>query len=318
VTFVFIVLFGEQMAATAARNAKSGEYIKEGEKFVAEARKSESTGLFKRKPDWEAATNAWRNAVKQYQLAGEAAKFKYLDTLKYSAKAHENLDGGYHTAATNWEKAGQLLTEFKESSEAAYCYKNASKDYLLNNNPDSAGKMLMKAAQAMSDTDKDASVQLLNDACSIFEDEDRAKLSNDTFKKAISLTLKMTRFTDTIALLKRQNKIYLDLGTFDHDLYRNLLTIVVIYFSMDKYGTAEEEFKTWDGFSNWARSEEYDAADAMIQAWRQRSSEEFNAVKKRNVFNYLDNEVAKLMRKLELDDDTKPAAAEDDSKLNLQ
>jgi len=307
------------MAATAARNAKSGEYIKEGDKYVAEARKAESTGLFKRKADWETATNAWRNAVKQYQLAGETAKFKYLDTLKYSAKAHENMDGGYHTAATNWEKAAQLLSEFKENAESAECYKKASKDYLLNNNPDTAAKMMMKSAQVIGDSDKDAAIQALNDACSIFEDEDRAKLSDDTFKKSINLALKLNRYPDAIAFLKRQNKIYLNLGTFDRDLYKNLLTIVVIYFSLDKYGTAEEEFKTWDGMSNFARSEECDTAESMIQAWKQGSPTEFNAVKKRNVFNFLDNEVTKLMRKIELDEDSKPATdAEDDSKVNLQ
>jgi len=131
--------------------------------------------------------------------------------------------------------------------------------------------------------------------------------------------LKLNRYPDAIAFLKRQNKIYLDLGTFDRDLYKNLLTIVVIYFSLDKYSTAEEEFKTWDGMSNWARSDEYDAADGMLQAWKQGSAEEFNAVKKRNIFNFLDNEVTKLIRKLELEEDSKPAAGtEDDSKANLQ
>jgi len=307
------------MAATAARRERSGEYIKEGDKYVAEARKAESTGLFKRKPDWETATNAWRNAVKQYQLAGDNAKFKYLDTLKDSAKAHEMIDGGYHTAAQAWEKAGQMLAEMKETADAAECYKKASKDYLLNNNPDAAGKMMMKAAQSIGDSDKDAAISLLNDACTIFEDADRVKLSDETFKKSISLTLKLNRYPDAIEFLKRQNKIYLELGTFDRDLYKNLLTIVVIYFSIDKYSQAEEEFKTWDGMSNWARSDEYEAADGMIQAWRSGSLEEFTAIKKKNVFNYLDNEVTRMARKLELDVDSKPpAVGDEDSKVDLR
>jgi len=300
------------MAATAARNARSGEYIKEGDKYVAEARKAESTGIFKRKPDWETATNAWRNAVKAYQQAGDNAKFKYLDTLKYSAKAHENMDKGEHTAATHWEKAANLYIELKENKEACDCYKNAKRNFLLNNNPDTAAKMMIKAAQAIGDIDRDEAMECAKDACSIFEDADRMKLSDETFKKSINLALKLNRFPDAIELLKRQNKIYLELGTFDRDLYKNLLSILVIMFSIDKYADGENEFKTWDGVSNWARSDECEAADALIQAWRQGSAEEFAAAKKKNVFSYLDNEVSKLARKLELEADSRPAAAPTD------
>ena len=102
---------------------------------------------------------------------------------------------------------------------------------------------LIKAGELMLAFDAKGAMQMLDDACAVFEEENRGTFANDSFKKCLAIALKAERysfvllaslqlvcysFSDAIALMKRQNRVYQTvLDTFSDDLYKNLLSSTV-------------------------------------------------------------------------------------------
>ncbi len=144
--------------------------------------------------------------------------------------------------------------------------------YRLGESPDKAASIYMKAAMCVGDVDTKLATEIVGDACAVFEDEQRGMMANDTFKQAINYLVKKQLYQEAIALLHRQNKVYLQhIKTFEPDLYKNCLSIVLLRFQMADYETAEKEYKELCSLAEFNTSAEGIAADGLLDAWNQGS-----------------------------------------------
>lgn len=97
-----------------------------------------------------------------------------------------------------------MAKEINNDEESVKFYQKASQLYVMNNSHDKAAEVLIKAAKALEDIDADRALEFCNDACSIFENEEREQFASSTFKYAISLAVKQAKYSPSfyISLLK--------------------------------------------------------------------------------------------------------------------
>lgn len=264
------------------------------------AKKKTSTTILRWKPDWEGAARYYREACKYYKLTGNMAVDETIQALRESAIAHKEI-GSWHTAAADVESAALLVRDEKHDPKlAAELYQESSLLYRAQGaSYDKAAAMLVRAGECVGDTDVEAGVQYMKQACAIFEEENRAMFHDATFKKAIIFCVNHEKFGSARSLLQRQIKLQQQhLNPFEPDMYKNCLSIIVLRFHTQDYEKASEELQKFESLERFARSEECLAANEMIQAWEDADEEKFNATMKKQVFKYLINPIAVIARKL--------------------
>jgi len=254
----------------------------EADKLLLEAKESSKGGLFK-KPDWEKAQRCYKEAADKYRSLGEDVYPSLIvESLKGCADA-ANKTNDTHTAAASLEKAANVLAkDNKKTAEAVKLWKESANSYRLNNAPDKAAQVLTKAADLLTDTDTDAALKLMKDACLIFEDEKRGEFSDSTYKKAIALAVKKEKYDEAITLLLRHNEIcekHLDM--FEKDIYKNLVQIIVIRFATHAYDTALTEWATFSTIRNFSMSSEWEAGEELMAANRNASQDDLDKAKKK-------------------------------------
>jgi hypothetical protein len=71
-------------------------------------------------------------------------------------------------------------------------------------------------------------------------------------------------------MLRDQNEVYLKLlDTFENDVYKGLLSILVLLFHQTRYEEAEEELDKAQMVASFSLSDEATAAEALMNAYRQ-------------------------------------------------
>jgi len=255
------------------------------------------------KPDWEKAARSFQEAAKLYATCGPVYVRTYIDACKQCAVAFEKQDA-YHPAAQHYEKAAvETAKTPAEAKDAVELYRQAARFYRLGESPDKAATIYMKAANLISETDIKLATELCSDACGVFEDENRGMFANDTFKQSINMLVKHKRFADAIALLQRQCKVYkAHIATFENDLHKNYLSIIVLRFHLTEYDAAEKDYKEFCADAKFVDSNDCTAADSLIDAWRQGSKEHLAKAIKLQTFEFLANSIAVLARKLAFDE----------------
>lgn len=280
-------------ASAKAENARKG--AEAHEKAIEKSKKR--FGLFK--PDWDQSARWYREAVKSYKLSDQDRLC--VQVCRESAIAHEQI-ASYYTAAQDMEHAGALLVKLRDARGAADCYREASVYYRKNNSIDKAAAVLLKAAEALENTEDAESLIILSSACQIFEEEQKFTNFEPVFRKAISTAIKAKQMDEAIHFLQRENELYLrHLDTFENDLYRNLLCIIVLRFHVFDYDKAVEECESFQSVESFGRSDCGGAARALIQAYEEADPEQLDLVKKMGPFKYILNSVAQLVKKLEFD-----------------
>lgn len=136
----------------------------------------------------------------------------------------------------------------------------------------------------------------------MIEKEKRGLFANETYKKSTALSVKVGRFKDALALLKRQNTVLLTImDTFEADLYKNFLCATVIYFRMEDYKGAEANHQENESVASYSGSDEWEAAVGMLDALTAGSQEALKGVVLgKRCFKNLPTQVTRLARKLEL------------------
>lgn len=282
--------------------AKKGENVKLATDAYNKAKRKAGTTLTRWSPDWEQAARFYRDAIKYYRLSGTEYQNELIQCYRESAVAHE-AENSFHTAAQHLEAAADLMSKKTIDNPATIfeLYQQSSRLYRLNSSPDQAAKVLVKAADAVGELDVQQGINFLLDACSIYEDENRGELSDATFKRAIIFIVKQQRYDDGIALLKRQCGLYEShLQTFESDLYRNYLSIIILRFVQQQYERAEQELHQYESSQRFVRSNEYMAAAALIDAYNNGDAEQLETAVKSNTLKYVSPPIATLARKLKL------------------
>ena len=149
--------------------------------------------------------------------------------LRESAIAHKEIDS-IHTAAADLEAAGNLVRDERHDSVGACeLFRESAELYRLQGSShDKAAAMYVKAAEAIGESDIEAGVNLMKQACSIFEEENRGMFHDAVFKKAVIFCVQKEKFGSAQSLLRRQIRIQQQhMNPFEADMYKNCLSIVV-------------------------------------------------------------------------------------------
>jgi len=256
--------------------------------------------------DWEGAARHYRDAVKFYKLTTDYGGT--VLALRESAIAHKEIDS-IHTAAADLEAAAQIVKEHGGNASnlpdpqlASQLYKESAALYKAHGSSyDKAAATLVKAAEAIGDVDVNAGVELMREACAVFEEENRFMFHDAVFKKAICFCVARGKFGSARSLLKRQIKLQQQaLNPFESDMYKNCLAIIVLWLHTGDGEKAGQAIQEYEGLVRFTRSEEYQVANELICAWEDNDVEKWTAALKKQTFKYLLNPIAVLARKLKM------------------
>jgi len=255
-----------------------------------------SKGIFK-KPDWEKAAMSYRDAVKHYRMAGAAYNAQFIEALRASATAHREI-GSLNAAAIDLEKAAAVAKEEKDIPLAVTLYKESSRYYRANEQPDKASGLLVLAANT-SEVPAE-SMALFNEACDMVQEEKKALLFEDVFTKAIIFAIKTNQLDAALALIARENIMYeQDMDRYTDSLWKNFLHSMVILFHQGKYTVAEQQFRDSEAkHPEFAATEYYGAGLGLLGAMENGDLEELKAVVDKGTFKYLNNQCARLAKNL--------------------
>ena len=272
------------------------------------------------KPDWEGAARYYREAVKAYKMSGDTAgtiqgqgreteehmrgetegrgeelircasdlfsvRCGSHAALRESAIAHKEIDS-IHTAASDLEAAANLTRDERHDLVgASELFKQSGDLFKAHGSSwDKAGQMYVKAAECIGESDVNAGVELMKEACAIFEDEARGMFHDATFKKAECFCVSRGKFGSARSLLARQIRIQQrHMNPFEADLYKNCLSIVVLWMHTGDFPKAAEELQKFEGIERFARSEECLAANELVCAWEDSNQEAWDTCLKKQV-----------------------------------
>lgn len=113
------------------------------------------------------------------------------------------------------------------------------------------------------------------------------------------MLLKKEKYDESITLLLRHNETCeKHFETFEKDIYKNLLQIIVIRFATHAYDQAFEDWAKFSSVKNFSMSAEWEAGEELMAANRNASQEDLDKAKKNSLFKYLIAPVARLVPKL--------------------
>lgn len=268
--------------------------------------KAATKGGFFSKPDWDLSASLYRDVIKTYSQAGDEHMKKYIDIIIDSLLPHEKIDD-LRTCAKNSEKAGQLITEHKTHTEAKAMelLQRSSTWWLLGDDPDKACKLRFTIASLQPTNDK--KLESLNEIITMFDQHDRHTFGDASFRKCVSQALEYGEVEGAIAMMYRLIEIFSKLldergvDTFENDIYKNCLSIVIVHLDEMEYDKAFEAQDKFINTCNYSSSKESEAAARIIEAYQRGDPKMLaTAQKKCGVLDYLPIKVARMAKKLKI------------------
>lgn len=272
------------------KNSKKAE----AETAMKEADKLTTKTFFRWKCDWDSGAILYEKAANGFRVA------KIYDSSKYCYQrlslCQVQMDV-YYLAAKNMEMAATMAKEAGETSESVKLLLESVKLYRTNGNSFQAADTMTKAAKMLENTDLDKCIQLLVDACELFELDDKDHFSGDTFKQTISMLIKHKKYSESIELMMLQNKVFVKLNQ-NHDLHKASLGIIVMHLSLDDVVGAKQKYTQFLEYPTFSHSQEGVTSSELIQAFEIQDGEAIKKISARQLFNFLDNSVAKIAKAL--------------------
>jgi len=289
-------------SASPAASRVSEVKTQEADAQLKEADKLASKTLTRWKPDWEGAAILYEKAANNYKNAKALDKAK--EAFKKASNAQYQIDLPF-SAAKHMESAAGMAKDLKQNEEGAELYVKACNFYRENGSGFAAAENLAKAAKLIENTDVEKAMDYLKQACELYEIEDKQHFSGDTFKTAVSLFLRHQKFGDTVELLKNQCRVFEKLNQ-QHDIHKAYLSIIIIHLHCDDYVAANNFYTQFLDTPGFSQSQEGMIAADLLDAFEKRNVDALNACTKKQIFNFLDNQVTKIARGLKISESLVP------------
>lgn len=269
--------------------------IREAVQFLSEGDKATRKGWFK-KPEWDVAGQNYEKAASCFKAARS-----YDQAIQAYQKASDALfksDSLYMAAKTMESAANLAAQQLKQPERASEMYKKASDLYQAHMTPDRAGEMLEKAARALEPVSVDGAIDYYVAACNLFESEDRGRFAVDTFKKTIAIMIKNKRYAEAVDIMHRLSKIYLGIN-HQQGLNKTYLSIIITLLALEDEVEAKKQFQLFCQ-NAFIQSEESAISSSLLDAFEQGDQDLLDQVVRRPIVTYLDNDVAKLSREIQV------------------
>jgi tetratricopeptide (TPR) repeat protein len=277
--------------------AQSEKKYLEAEKLMKEADKLTTKTLFRWKPDWESASTMYENAGTYFKNAKVPERAK--DAFIRAANCFENMNLGF-SAGKNYDAAAMMAKDLNSSEEAADLYEKASMFYRQENSPDKAAETLLKASKCVEDLNPDRAIQLSIAACDLYQEEEKELFSGQAFRSTISLLLRNNKIIQTIELLTKQQTIF-EKTKNTHDLHKNFLSLIVLHLHRGDSVAANLVWETsCSNYPDFPVTKEGKASAELLDAFERSDPEALQKCVKQQVFEFLDNQIAKLAKGLKI------------------
>ncbi|RIB12104.1 hypothetical protein C2G38_2249716 [Gigaspora rosea] len=272
--------------------------IQEAVRYLAQGDKATEKNWFK-KPEWDIAGQNYEKAASCFKAARS-----YDQAIQAYQKASDALFKSdlLFMSAKSMESAATIASlQLKQPERAAEMYKKASDLYLTHMSPDRAGEMLEKGARALEPVNVDNAIEMYVSACSLFESEERGKFAIDTFRKAVAVMIKNKRYEAAVDILHRLNAVYQGIPN-QQGINKTCLSIIITLLAAEDEVEAKKQFQLFC-LHAFVQSEESAIACALLDAFEQGDQELVSQIVRKQTVTFLDNEIAKLARGLQVPSD---------------
>lgn len=245
--------------------------------------------------EWERATPLYEKAAQLFRQAGDYGMAKQC--LEKAAMGQERQRSGWH-AAKNMEKAGEIAKEMGIWDDVEECYSRAAEYYNGEGRHTAAADALAKGARALEEKRPEVAAKMYQQAVEWMEESGKDALAGDVFRQAISHLIKTQKWGDAVRLLMRFAASCDACGARSSQCKAYLGAVVVWLYGQD----AKQAWMTYQDaleVETFASSDEAFAAEALFDAYRTGDPEAVvKLVKKNQTLSNLDNQIARLCKKL--------------------
>ncbi|KAI3428586.1 hypothetical protein D9Q98_007408 [Chlorella vulgaris] len=270
---------------------------KEADKLYKEAVKLTTPSLlsFRMRGEWEQATPLLERAAMLYKQCGDLGRAK--ECWERAGVGQERQKSGWH-AAKNMEKAGEAAKELGIWADVEAHYGRAAELYAEEGRLSAAAEAAARGARALEERQPEKAQEMYLRAVEWLEDAGKDALAGDIFRQAVAQLVRAGKWADAASMLLRFAVSCDGMGARNSQCKAYLGAVVVWLFA----GKAKDAWATYQdalGVDAFMSSDEAFAADALFDAYRSGDSAAIQATVKRSaVFSNLDNQVARLARKL--------------------
>ncbi|KAJ1722084.1 hypothetical protein LPJ53_003453 [Coemansia erecta] len=269
--------------------------LKLAQELAKDAQKAAKGSWFS-KPEWDIAAQFWSKAAASYKTA-----LHYEEAIDCFTKASE----GYVHTNTNFlaakciEDAASLAEkQLKNQAMAISLYCRASDRYRAHgSSPDKAAEMMEKAAKLSENVDTEKSIQLYDQALSIYETEDRGRFGIETFKRVTRFLIDKGRLSEAVEIQTRLAAVCEQINSRP-ELTKTRMCIIILLLA---FGDNVEAGKKLDEFGqdmSFARSNEAEISDYMIQAYNNGDQDMFSDLCRDQTMGFIESSVARLALKI--------------------
>ncbi|KAI9294943.1 TPR-like protein [Neoconidiobolus thromboides FSU 785] len=269
--------------------------LQEAQDFLKKAEKSTKKSWFS-SPDYSIAAQYYEQAANCYK------------SIKYNKPALEtyNLAGKYYLEINNYFMAGKCYEQSSslalnlQDYEVAYRHLMTSSDYYkLSGSMDIAAQLLEKYAKIFEPIEVEKAIELLKLACEIYVSEEKGKFSIESYRKWQSLLIREKNWIEADKVLKEMKQITNNL-TNPSTSNKIILSLFVIWLA---YGDsiASKKIIDWGNSENgFIGSSEYEMIQSLLCYYEDSNQEEWLNCINKNAILFLDNEIAKVAKRLKL------------------
>eukprot|EP00474_Spongospora_subterranea_P010647 CRZ11105.1 hypothetical protein [Spongospora subterranea] len=282
----------------------------DGAALMKKAEKAHTKTVFNWTADWasalmyyEQAANAFR---KDISIKGHC---NMVEALRQASNAAEQLSNA-NTAAKHLGTAAAACFKIGDKVQAVELLRSSAKLYHENTQARKAAEDLSKAAGWVRDENPDLAVKLYEQACEIYDIEDQVQMAADVYKIAVSFLARENRLDDAVKFLMKQNKgLSKHIGKFAEAFYKNCLSVCILYLSLRDTSHAINALQEFQSVApDFSNSSEYMCASGLVSAFENCDVDALVKAKSDRTLSYIDNQIARLVRDLAIDDDAREAA----------
>ncbi|KAJ3020260.1 hypothetical protein HKX48_001086 [Thoreauomyces humboldtii] len=189
--------------------------------------------------------------------------------------------------------------QLKQPAQAAALYRETAQFFLAQGSHDRAGESLEKAAKALETVDVPQCIELYDEACHVYEDENKLRFGVETFKRAIGVCLRNKKYDKAIEFSSRLSDCFSKLDQ-KPNFCKQALSSVIIFLAKGDENGAEGRFSMSAGQFGFGQSEEGAIAQTILEGFQNGDQASVDAALKRTQVQFLDNEITRTARELKV------------------
>lgn len=267
--------------------------IEEGQSLMSEGDKLSQSGFFK-KPQWDAAANAYVKAATAFKVAKDNGREK--EAHKKAANCYNMSDSKFH-AAKQLELASGCCQDVGEKIEL---FKMASGLYRDNGNIETAAKSLMQAAEAAEKEQRYAEAfDVYNEAASCFASElGGANIGEGkALEQAMRCAMRGQQLDKAQETLRKMRVRWEERGNYPEAHRCAAAEVVMRATRGDAVGAEREHMRALQETEGYGGSDIGGAMDGWLDALKKQDVAVMEKLA-RGHLQYLEPEVVKLMRQM--------------------